>query len=282
MPPANDVTTSQSAPRFAYVLWDCDGTLLDTLSDLAAAANHICTLHGWPTFTEDEYRFKVGNGQRMLVKRFMPAELLADEDLVEDVTHEFSAYYAEHKEDRTAPYPGILAMLSTLKDAGIHMGILTNKNQPEAEALIRQAFGDLIEAVQGCSDDMPPKPEPPMTHALMERLGGDPSTTLMVGDTSVDIACGRNVGLATCGVLWGFRDRAELEEAGADYIAATPDDVVAYIEQEKDIEQASIQELFASRSSYSAPLGGQELTDAALETFDAHEMTIREFLDADQ
>ena len=212
--------------RFSCVLWDCDGTLLDTIADLAAAANHVCEAHGWPTFTEEEYKLKVGNGQRVLVTRFMPAELAADEKLVEDTYREFCAYYGEHKEDCTAPYPGIAEALEELAAAGVRMGVLTNKNQAESETLVQRYFGGLLTVVQGRTDDMPAKPEPPMTRALMRRLKAGPASTLMVGDTKVDIACGTNVGIATCGVLWGFRGQAELEAAGADWIVERPQQVV--------------------------------------------------------
>ena len=215
--------------RFSCVLWDCDGTLLDTIADLATAGNHVCTAHGWPTFSEDEYKLKVGNGQRALVARLMPADLAGDEGLAEEAYREFCAYYAEHKEDRTAPYPGIVDTLRALAEAGVRMGVLTNKNQAESEELVARHFGGLLPEVQGRTDDLPAKPEPPMTCALMGRLGADPHTCLMVGDTKVDIACGTNVGIATCGVLWGFRDRAELEEAGATWVVAQPAEVAALV-----------------------------------------------------
>ena len=213
-------------PRFTHILWDCDGTLLDTISDLAAAGNHVCALHGWPQFDEAEYRRKVGNGQRVLVSRIVPPALAGDEALLERAYEEFCAYYALHKEDSTAPYPGMVEALRELRDAGVSMGVLTNKNQAEAEKLVAKFFGDLLPVVQGRVDGMPAKPEPPMTLALMGRLGATREGALVVGDTSVDVASGANAGLATCGVLWGFRDRAELEGAGATYIAARPRDIV--------------------------------------------------------
>lgn len=218
-----------ATPRFSAVLWDCDGTLLNTIDDLAAAGNHVCAAHGWPTFSVDEYKLKVGNGQRVLAQRLVPAELLGDEPLVEKAYQEFCAYYGAHKDDRTAPYPGVVEALRELAGAGVRMGVLTNKNQAESEKLVARWFGDLLPCVQGRVDGMPAKPEPPMTRALMARLGADPDRTLMVGDTRVDIACGVNAGIATCGVLWGFRRRAELEEAGAQAIAACPADVVRIV-----------------------------------------------------
>lgn len=220
---ALDALAEQTA--YSTVLWDCDGTLLDTIADLAQAGNHVCMRHGWPVFTVEEYKRKVGNGQRVLVQRIVPPELGNDADLLETAYREFCAYYAEHKDDNTRPYPGVLETLRELAEAGVAMGVLTNKNHGEAQRLVAKHFANLLPVVQGRIDGMPAKPEPPMTLALMARLGADPTSTLMVGDTGVDVASGVNAGLATCGVLWGFRDRTELERAGADHIAATPAEV---------------------------------------------------------
>ena len=215
--------------RFDYLLLDCDGTLLDTLTDLAAAGNHVCALHGWAPYSLEEYKRKVGNGQRVLASRIVPQELADDAALVDEVYQEFCAYYAVHKEDHTAPYPGMVAALEELRDAGVVLGVLTNKDQAAADVLVARYFGDLLPVVQGRVDTMPAKPEPPMTLTLMEKLGAQPERTLMVGDTSVDIACGTNVGIATCGVLWGFRDRAELVAAGADVLVETPAELAGWV-----------------------------------------------------
>lgn len=223
------VGASAGKPRFTTVLWDCDGTLLDTLADLAAAGNAICHAHGWPTFSEDAYRRKIGDGQRMLARRILPEALTTDDALAEQAYREFSAYYGAHRDDRTAPYPGIPEALRALGAAGVRMGVLTNKNQEFAEALVARWFGDELACVQGRTDDMPAKPEPPMTRALMGRLGADPARTLLVGDMPVDVACARNAGLAVCGAAWGFRGRAELETAGADWVADHPGQVVELV-----------------------------------------------------
>lgn len=215
--------------RFDYVLLDCDGTLLDTLTDLAAAGNHVCALHGWAPYSLDEYKRKVGNGQRVLASRIVPPGLAGDNALVDEVYQEFCSYYDQHKKDATAPYAGIVNALEQLHQAGVTLGVLTNKDQPAAALLIEQYFGSLLPVVQGRVDTMPAKPEPPMTLALIERLGAQPERTLMAGDTAVDIACGKNVGIVTCGVLWGFRDRSELERAGAEYLAETPAELVEFV-----------------------------------------------------
>lgn len=103
-----------------------DGTILNTLEDLAAASNHTCEMHGWPTFAVDEYRYKVGNGMLKLVERFMPAEYAGDGRMFEQTLAEFRAYYGEHKEDHTSPYAGTIEMLDRLRTAGVQLAVLTN------------------------------------------------------------------------------------------------------------------------------------------------------------
>ena len=217
-----------SQPAFSNVIFDLDGTLLDTLEDLANSCNHTCEQHGWPTFPIDAYRYKIGNGMLKLIERIMPAEYVGDEAMFEQTLAEFRAYYAEHKEDHTAPYPGIPELLVQMHDAGIKMAVLTNKDHISAVPLIEGYFGKgTFDVVQGRTDAYPPKPAAPVTLHVMELLGATPSDTLCVGDSNVDVACGHNAGLKVAGVTWGFRSREELEGAGAEFIATTPDELLA-------------------------------------------------------
>lgn len=124
------------AAAFSHVIFDLDGTILNTLEDLAAAGNHTCEAHGWPTFAVDEYRYKVGNGMLKLVERFMPAEYAGDSRMFEQTLAEFRAYYGEHKEDHTAPYAGTIEMLDRLRAAGVQLAVLTNKDHVSAAPLI--------------------------------------------------------------------------------------------------------------------------------------------------
>lgn len=211
---------------FTHAIFDLDGTLLNTLEDLARAGNHMCELHGWPTFSLDEYRYKVGNGQLKLVERLIPAEFAGDGRVFEQALAEYRSYYVTHKRDRTAPYEGIVDMLDQLSAAGITLAVLSNKDHAATEPLVREYFGSRFELAQGRIDAFPPKPEPPITLHVLEQLGADPSTTLYVGDSNVDIACGHNAGMRACGVAWGFRGRAELEAAGADYVIDHPSELL--------------------------------------------------------
>ena len=218
------------AAAFSTVIFDLDGTILNTLEDLAAAGNHTCETHGWPTFAVDEYRYKVGNGMLKLVERFMPAEYAGDSRMFEQTLAEFRAYYGEHKEDHTAPYAGTIEMLDRLRAAGMQLAVLTNKDHVSAAPLIEKYFGsERFALVQGRVDALPPKPEAPVTLHVMKELGADPATTLYVGDSNVDVLTGHNAGLKSAGVSWGFRGRAELESAGADYVVDTQDELSALI-----------------------------------------------------
>ncbi len=213
--------------RFTHAVFDLDGTILNTLEDLACACNYVCELHGWPTFPLDAYRYKVGNGMLKLVERIMPAEYLGDEAMFAQVLAEFRARYAEHKEDHTAPYPGIIEALDSLRAAGITLAVLTNKDHDAALSLVERFFGRRFTVVQGALPTFPPKPAAPITRYVLEQLGADPRTTLFVGDSDVDVQTGHNAGLLVAGAAWGFRGATELEAAGADFILEHPDELIA-------------------------------------------------------
>lgn len=208
---------------YTHVIFDLDGTILDSLQDLAAACNHVCEEEGWPTFPVDAYRRKVGNGMAKLVERIIPAEFFGDQAVFDRALARFRSYYDEHKTDHTAPYPGILDALDELAEAGVTLAVLTNKDHAAAAPLVARYFGeDRFAHVQGRSDAFPPKPDPAVTEHVLAAIGADPETTLYVGDSDVDIMCGHNAGMRAMGVTWGFRGRAELEAAGADHLAESP------------------------------------------------------------
>lgn len=243
--PTENATLAQRKPdeacgapagrAYHTVLFDCDGTLLNTIEDIAAAGNVVCARHGWPTFSVDEFKLKVGDGQVTLVRRLMPESLADDEAALRGAYEEYCVYYNEHKQDATAPYPGILDLLDELRTAGVRLGVLTNKDDDAAQGLIRGYFGERLRWVQGRTDAMPPKPAPDMARALLRRMGIDPDDAsqtagvLMVGDSGVDVRTGVSAGLDACGVLWGFRGREELAQAGARHIAARPAEVAQIV-----------------------------------------------------
>ena len=210
------------------ILFDLDGTLLNTIDDLADAGNWVCAQHGWPTFSVAQFKHMVGNGIPKLVERFSPAEARTPEHLAATLA-EFTARYDAHKEDKTAPYPGIPELVDALNAAGIQTAVFSNKADPLCGKIIEHYFGaGKFALVRGSKPNVPTKPDPTGVYALMADLGAKPETTLFVGDSDVDILTGHNAGLPAMGALWGFRGEAELTAAGADALAATPMDIFTY------------------------------------------------------
>lgn len=205
---------------FSTVIFDLDGTLLDTLGDLAAAGERVCAAHGWPPHTEDAYRRFVGNGIPKLVERFSPPAR-RDADTLAATLAEFKAEYAAHMLDRTHPYPGIPALLAALARQGVQMAVYSNKDDALAGRVVAHYFGaGTFAAVHGARPGVPTKPDPQGVRALLKELGADAARTVFVGDSDVDVYTAHNAGLPCCGVLWGFRGRAELTAAGAECLAA--------------------------------------------------------------
>lgn len=205
---------------YKTVLFDLDGTLLNTIDDLADSANRVCAAHGWPQHTAAEYCYFVGNGIPKLVERFSPADCRSPAQLAATLA-EFDKVYGAHMHDKTAPYPGIPTLLARLKAAGVRMAVFSNKADEFARAVVARYFdASLFEIVRGALPDVPTKPAPEGTRALMAALGVKPDGgVLYVGDSNVDVETAHNAGLPCCGVLWGFRTREELTEAGAEYLA---------------------------------------------------------------
>lgn len=204
---------------YQTVIFDLDGTLLNTIQDLADAANYVCAQNGWPVHTLAEYKQFVGNGIPRLCERFSPPADRTPKRLARTLA-EFGARYSAHKQDKTAPYPGVPELLGILKRAGVRLAVLSNKEHTLAGEVVAHYFPDVFDCVQGAVDTLPSKPDPAGVNALMARISARQKTTLFVGDSDVDIFTAKNAGLAGCGVLWGFRGKQELQAAGADYLAA--------------------------------------------------------------
>ena len=213
---------------YRNVIFDLDGTLLNTLDDLADAGNYTCRVNGWLEHPVDAYKYFVGNGIPKLVERFTPEEHRSP-DVLKGALDLFVPYYNAHKEDKTLPYPGVLELLKQLKCAGVQMAVLTNKAHPLAQPVVERYFSGVFPFVQGALPDRPTKPDPALLYELMEQMGAKAEQTLFVGDSNVDIRTARNGGLTNCGVLWGFRTADELLAEGADYLAETPEQLCKLI-----------------------------------------------------
>lgn len=212
---------------YKHVIFDLDGTLLNTIDDLADTGNHVCTLHGWPTHTVDAFKLMVGNGIPKLVERFAPQG--TSQEVLDQAFQEFMDWYGVHKEDKTAPYAGMPEVTKALREAGVSIAVLSNKADVMAGPVVEHYYPGIFPVVQGALPGLPTKPDPTLLHKLMDRLGATQEDTLFVGDSNVDIRTAKNGGLTGCGVLWGFRSREELEAAGADVIVSTPQELLDLI-----------------------------------------------------
>ncbi len=213
-------------PRYQTLLFDLDGTLLDTLEDLTQSLGYALESCHFPRRNREEVRRFVGNGLEALVRRALPPQ--ATQEDCQRVLAVFRPHYAQHHEDHTTPYPGILPMLAALQKRGCQLGIVSNKADPYVKALCRSHFGEVL--ALGEVPGIPRKPAPEMVRQVMRLLGADPATTLYIGDSEVDVGTARNAGLPCLAVTWGFRSEAELREQGAAHFARTPQEMLDFVE----------------------------------------------------
>jgi len=205
------------------VIFDLDGTLLNTIADLGNAANHTLEELGLPQHTHDEYRLMVGNGMRKLIMRALPDDMASDDTFVDSTLAKFLEYYAEHIDVYTQPYPGIPELISALSTEGFKLAVASNKIQAGAERLIAKFFpGIPFVSVMGNSPKYPLKPDAAVVEYIMKKAGTDRAHTVMIGDSGTDIQTAQNAGIPIIAVSWGFRPRHEL--TAANFIA---DDVIS-------------------------------------------------------
>ena len=202
------------------VIWDLDGTVLDTLEDLADSVNHVLENHGMEKRTVEEIRAFVGNGIPNLIRRAVKKD--TEEDEISACIKEMMSYYKTHCRIKTAPYDGITELMKSLSEAGVKSAIVTNKAHEAAEALCREMFPGCVDTVTGASDGLAFKPAPDGVFRAMKTIGCDDGTKVYyVGDSEVDVMTAHNAGLECIGVTWGFRDRDVLARTGADIIVNT-------------------------------------------------------------
>ncbi len=213
------------------IIFDLDGTLLDTIADLATATNQALSLFGYPIHETDAYRFFVGNGINKLFERALPEGARSEEN-IQKIRSEFIPFYNLHNADLSRPYPGIPALLNTLQEKGMKIAVASNKYQEATRKLVHQFFPDIdfIE-VLGQREGVPSKPHPQVVFEIMEKAGVNASETVYVGDSCVDMQTGKNAGVTTIGVSWGFRPRTELESYQPDFIADRAADILQFLSE---------------------------------------------------
>lgn len=199
------------------VIFDLDGTLLNTLDDLTDAVNFALTKNNFPIHSTEEIKSFVGNGIKKLIERSVPKN--CSEEMLKKCFEDFCIFYEKHKADKTKPYSGIVYMLSELKKAGFKTAVVTNKADFAAQALCKDIFGDLITVTVGANENIRHKPYPDSTVKALQSLGSKPQDAYFVGDSDVDVQTAQNAGIDFIGVLWGFRDKSVLESAGATVFA---------------------------------------------------------------
>ena len=220
---------------YETVIFDLDGTLLDTLEDLTAAVNAALSQFGYPTRTLEEVRAFVGNGIRVLMERAVGVET----ENFEEILTAFKRYYGEHCADKTKAYDGILLLLAELKRRGVRTAVLSNKADFAVKKLAKAYFGDLLMEAIGENEaaGIRKKPAPDALFAVMGRLGADPKTTVYVGDSEVDIQTAKHAGVDCIAVTWGFRDEEFLRENGATVCMHRPLEILSVVVQSKFSEE---------------------------------------------
>lgn len=205
------------------VIFDLDGTLLNTLEDLKDAANFALSEFGYPKRSLEEIRCFVGNGVRKLIERAVPEAC----ENIDECLCVFKKNYSENMCNNTVPYNGILKILKDLQDNGVKIGVVSNKFDSAVKELCKKYFANLVDIAVGQSDDVPKKPAPEGVFKVMKELGADKNSTVYIGDSEVDVQTAKNSGLPCIGVTWGFRNKNDLQ--GADYIIDNPCDIISVI-----------------------------------------------------
>ncbi len=210
--------------KYKLAIFDLDGTILDTLEDLADSVNYALTKCGYPMRTLTEVRSFVGNGIRKLIERSLPKG--TSESEIDRVYSIFTPYYKENCAVKTHPYDGIAETLQFLREEGILTAVLSNKADYAVQPLVKQYFNGLFDTAYGEREGIPRKPSPEGVMAILEELQISPKDAVYIGDSNVDIETARNAGLACISVDWGFRDRQQLLDCGAEIVISVPEELL--------------------------------------------------------
>lgn len=210
--------------EYKTYVFDLDGTLLNTINDLAASVNFALKEYGMPQHTVDEVRNFVGNGVKKLMERAVPDGL--DNPLFEDAYATFRKHYMEHGLDTTLPYPGIVDLLRELKKRGKNIAVVSNKFYDATGELVQHFFGEYVKVAIGERENIRKKPAPDTVLEAFRLLGVDKEGAVYIGDSDVDVNTAKNVGIPCISVLWGFRNKGFLIENGATTFVETPQEIL--------------------------------------------------------
>lgn len=215
------------------LIFDLDGTILNTLDDLADSTNYALRQHGLPERSITEVRNFVGNGIGKLIERAVPEG--CSEETRTNVLNDFSAHYKVHSADKTRPYDGILEVLKELNSRGYLLAVVSNKADFAVHSLCEHYFPGIFSFVVGEREDVRRKPAPDSVFAVLERFQTEKKDAVYIGDSDVDAQTARNAGVDLIAVAWGFRDREVLEANGAKVILKTPDEILSVLQRTEDI-----------------------------------------------
>lgn len=217
--------------KYRATIFDMDGTLINSLEDLADAVNEMLEHYDFPTHPLEKYRYFVGNGARKLIERTVPKDRSTDKNFVDEALKYYDGCYQRRLTVKTKPYDGIIEMLQRLKALNIPRGVVTNKQHVCALELAEKLFpAGMFDYVIGDKDGLPRKPDPTKALKIASDFGVEPSEVAYFGDTSVDMQTAINAGFLPIGVTWGFRPRSELVESGAKLIIDQPLEIFDHIE----------------------------------------------------
>lgn len=215
------------------VLFDLDGTLVDSLTDLADGVNRAIAKKGFQTHPVDAFKYFVGDGIPKMIERALP-ENRRDSNTVNEIKKDFLEYYSLHYADNTYAYKGMPELVTTLKEQGFIVAVVTNKQQDMADEVVKSLYGDAFDLIFGKRDGIPAKPDPTAALMAMEQLGVTPKECIFIGDSGMDVATAVNSGAVPVGELWGFRQKDELLKNGAKYIINKPEELLDIIEELKN------------------------------------------------
>ena len=217
--------------QYKAVIFDLDGTLVDSLADLSDSVNLMLESYGFPTHEMEQYRYFVGNGSKKLMERTLPRDKAASAEFVEEALVKYKAIYKERLLEKTRPYNGVRELLAELKSRGIPLAVCTNKHNDEALSIVKILFAPgTFEEVLGDRPGFPKKPNPATPLEIASHLGVKPDEVAYLGDTSVDMETAVHAGFLPVGVLWGFRPEEELVKSGAKVLLKAPLELLEKVE----------------------------------------------------